>query len=69
MLQNSFSHIPSVGIMTERRIWSSGVKSMDHFLESPPEILSLHKQKKIIDHIHISKEKIKSKDAPYFYDN
>jgi len=69
MLNNCFSHIPSVGIMTEKRIWSSGVTTMDDFLESPPEFLSLNKQKKIADHIYISKEKIRSKDARYFYDN
>ncbi|MFV1976503.1 MAG: ribonuclease H-like domain-containing protein [Candidatus Scalindua sp.] len=69
MLNNSFSHIPSVGVMTERRIWSSGVRTIDDFLESPPEFLSLNKRKKIVDHIHLSKEKISSKGARYFYDN
>jgi len=69
MLNSSFSHIPSVGGVTERRIWSSGVKTMDDFLKTPPECFSLNKRKKIVDHIHLSKEKIRTKDARYFYDN
>jgi len=68
-LNISFSHIPSVGVATERRIWDSGVRTMDDFLESPPGFLSLNKQKKIAGHIHLSKEKIRNKDARYFYDN
>ncbi|MFC1554948.1 ribonuclease H-like domain-containing protein [candidate division KSB1 bacterium] len=69
MLNNSFSHIPSVGAKTERRIWSSGIRTMDDFLESPPEFLPLNKRKIIVDHIHLSKEKMRSKDAHYFSDN
>lgn len=69
MLNNSFSHIPSVGPTTERRIWSSGVRTMDDFLNFPPEFLSLNKQKKIVGHIRLSKEKIRSKDAHYFCNN
>lgn len=69
MLNSSFSHIPSVGVMTERRIWSCGVRTMDDFLEAPSEFLALNKRKKIADHIHLSKEKLNNKDARYFYDN
>lgn len=69
MLNCSFSHIPSVGGATEKKIWLSGVRTMDDFLESPPEFFSLNKQKKIEGHIHESKEKIRRKEARYFYDN
>ncbi len=69
MLNNSFSHIPSVGVKTERRIWETGIRTMDDFLELPPEFISLNKRQKFVDHIHLSKEKIRSKDARYFYDN
>jgi len=69
VLNSSFSHIPSVGKVTERKIWGSGVRTMDDFLKSPPECFPLKKQKKIVRHIHLSKEKIRTKDARYFYDN
>lgn len=69
MLHHSFSHIPSVGVSTEGKIWNSGVGSMDEFLESPPSFLSKYKSKKLAEHIQLSKEKILAKDARYFYDN
>ncbi|MEJ2656608.1 MAG: ribonuclease H-like domain-containing protein [Desulfobacterales bacterium] len=31
MLQNTFLHIPGVGIKTEQRLWESGIYSWDHF--------------------------------------
>lgn len=69
MLQHSFSHIPSVGVKTERKIWGSGVCSMDDFIASPPVFLSKNNSGRIADHIHISKEKIASKDVIHFYNN
>lgn len=69
MLHHSFSHIPSVGAATERRIWDSGVCSMDDFIKSPPNFLSVNKSRKIADHIQLSKEKITNRDAKYFYGN
>lgn len=69
MLHISFLHIPSIGESTEKQIWNSGIRTVDDFLESPPEFLSLNKRRKIEDHIHLSKDKIRSKDARYFYDN
>ena len=69
MLHNSFSHIPSVGASTEKKIWDSGIESMDDFIKSPPSFISKNKLIKITDHIKISKEKITAKDAYYFYEN
>ncbi len=69
MINSCFSHIPSVGLSTEKKIWDSGVTTMDEFLNSSPAFLSLNKQRKIDDYIHLSKEKIKCKDVQYFYDN
>ena len=58
MLLNSFSHIPGVGITTERKIWESGIDSMDDFVSSQPTFLTSNKQNKIIDYINISKDKL-----------
>jgi len=69
MLNHSFSHIPSIGATTERKIWSSGVGSMDEFIKSPPDFLSSSKSRKISEHIELSKKKITAKEPLYFYDN
>ncbi|WP_198263916.1 hypothetical protein [sulfur-oxidizing endosymbiont of Gigantopelta aegis] len=69
MLQKSFSHIPSIGATTEKKIWASGIDSMDDFVKLPPEFLSKNKCSKIMEHIKISKEKISAGDACYFYEN
>ncbi|MCK5537472.1 MAG: ribonuclease H-like domain-containing protein [Bacteroidales bacterium] len=68
MLQKSFSHIPSIGTATEKKIWESGINSMDDFVKSPPDFLSKNKLSRITEYIQISKEKISAKDAYYFYE-
>lgn len=69
MLHNSFTHIPTVGVATERKIWDSGVYSMDDFIKAPPTFLSKGKSKTITENIHLSKEKIEANDANFFYSN
>lgn len=69
MLHHSFSHIPSVGEGTEKKIWSSGIKSMDEFVNAPPSFIAKSKSRTIIDHIQLSKEKIAMRDTQYFYSN
>ncbi len=69
MLNNSFLQIPSVGSKTEKRIWCSGVTTLEHFLHSPPAFMTSGKCRKISEHIHISREKIKGGDPGYFRDN
>ena len=69
MLLNSFSHIPGVGITTERKIWESGIESMDDFVSSQPTFLTSNKQNKIIDYITISKDKLSKEDIHFFYRN
>ena len=69
MLNSSFSHIPCVGSITERKIWGSGIKTMDDFVKSSPEFISPDKRKTIVDYIYLSKEHIKNKNAQFFYEN
>lgn len=69
MLNNSFLHIPSVGVSTERKIWDSGIRTMDDFLASPPNFISSNKKRIFTEHICTSKEKIACKDALYFLNN
>jgi uncharacterized protein YprB with RNaseH-like and TPR domain len=36
MLQNTFCHIPGIGLKTETRIWEKGIYSWKDFYENPP---------------------------------
>jgi uncharacterized protein YprB with RNaseH-like and TPR domain len=69
MLQHSFSHIPFVGLTTERRIWDSGICSGDEFILNPPTFLSKHKSAKIIEHLQLSTRNIESQDVSYLIQN
>ena len=69
MLQHSFSHIPSVGLTTERRIWDSGIRSGDEFILNPPAFLSKNKSAKIIEHLQLSTRNIEAQDVSYFIQN
>ncbi|MEX2573118.1 MAG: ribonuclease H-like domain-containing protein, partial [Balneolaceae bacterium] len=64
-----FSHIPSIGVATEKRIWDSGVCSIDEFIKSPPGFLSGAKLNKINRHILLSRDSIRNRDAGYFYES
>ncbi|MEW5908894.1 MAG: ribonuclease H-like domain-containing protein [Thermodesulfobacteriota bacterium] len=37
MLKNSFSHIPGIGIKTERRIWNQGIHTWDDAIQRLPD--------------------------------
>lgn len=69
MLHHSFIYIPSVGIETEKKIWDSGVCSIDEFIRTPPTFLSINMSRKISEHLHLSQKKIRTKDVGYFYNN
>ena len=69
MLNHSFSHIPSVGTATEKRIWDSGICMIDEFIQTPPGFLSKAKQAKITEHLHLSKRQIEMGLVDYFYQN
>ncbi len=69
MLNHSFVHIPSIGLSTEKKFWTNGVRSMDEFIQSPPAFLAPARQQTIGKHIHLSLEKIQKGDAGYFCDN
>lgn len=66
MLYHSFLHIPLIGETTEKRIWNSGVSSIDDFLRAPPSFLN-KKLQMITNHVFLTKEKLETKDAGYFY--
>jgi uncharacterized protein len=40
MLQQTFCHIPGIGMKTERKLWEAGIKSWEQWQTSPPIRLS-----------------------------
>ncbi len=59
--------MPAIGIKTERKIWLSGISTIDDFILSPPSFISDNRRNKIIDQIFISKENLELKNSDYFY--
>lgn len=69
MLNHSFVHIPTIGLLTENKIWTSGIRTMEEFIKSPPAFLKPPRQQAIGRHIHLSIEKMQNGEARYFCDN
>ncbi len=69
MLRHSFIHVPSIGMTTERRIWNSGIRSIDDFIDAPPAFISATQSQRIASHLHLARNRIVRGDAGYFYDN
>lgn len=66
MIHHSFIHIPSIGAVTERKIWAHGITTMDDFLEAAPEFFSTNKRKIINDFISLSKLHLNNHDSMFF---
>ena len=45
-------HLPSIGAQTEKKLWESGIKTIDDFIKCPPKFIGAKNRKKIIDHIN-----------------
>ncbi|MFN2267208.1 MAG: exonuclease, partial [Desulfonatronovibrio sp.] len=69
MLEHTFIHIPTIGPGTEKKFWTSGIRTLDEFIQSPPDFLSPSRQQTIGKNVHLSMKKIKNGDANYFCDN
>ena len=66
MLRQSFIHIPSVGPVTERLIWQSGVRSWDDCLEFSPPQLRANLRSHLAEHVQESQRRLSQGDARYF---
>jgi uncharacterized protein YprB with RNaseH-like and TPR domain len=69
MLNHSFIHIPSVGAVTERKIWNHGIKTLDDFIENAPDFFSANKKSQLADFIMLSKEHLNNHNSVFFYEN
>ena len=67
MLTNSYIHIPTIGAVTEKKIWRRGIRSWDEFAQNYPSIgLPATKIKTILDGISESKKQLAARDHTYF---
>ncbi|MFO8031136.1 MAG: ribonuclease H-like domain-containing protein [Desulfohalobiaceae bacterium] len=69
MLKNSFLHLPLVGPSTEQKLWKSGLRTMQEFLESPPAFLSRNRQRSIAENIALAQDRLHRQDSAYFCAN
>jgi len=66
MLENTFIHIPGVGIVTEQRFWDSGIYSWNDFIQNCPIRLSQLKMDVISSYLEESRQHLESGDPNYF---
>ncbi len=67
MLQNTFCHIPGIGLKTERQLWDAGILTWEAALNARSP-LSLRRTETMHRHVHESTMRLEQRDARYFYD-
>ncbi|MCK5408606.1 MAG: ribonuclease H-like domain-containing protein, partial [Candidatus Krumholzibacteria bacterium] len=66
MLKNSFCHVPGIGAVYERRLWSLGVNSWDKVLNGYSSTLTGRRFSSLSRHIERSFHELESQNAPFF---
>lgn len=66
MLQNSFCHIPGIGLKSERRLWSHGIRCWEDWLVSEAPVLSEAKRSLARAGLEASAEALARRDAEFF---
>lgn len=72
MLQNTFCHIPTIGVKTEARLWEAGIHTWDDLLrldELPLPSKSAAKLELCRQHLERSQERLEAGDATFFADS
>jgi len=69
MIQNTFCHIPTIGVKTEARLWEAGIHTWDDLLAAdslpvPPK--SAAKLALCKEHLQLSRERLDAGDARFF---
>ncbi|MFC1579690.1 exonuclease, partial [Thermodesulfobacteriota bacterium] len=68
MIKNTFLHMPGIGVITESRLWESGVLSWDDFLNNIPLPVSKQRREYITEHIQNSFHELQNDNPSYFSD-
>jgi uncharacterized protein YprB with RNaseH-like and TPR domain len=67
MLTSTYIHIPRVGTTVEKKIWSSGIRTWDEFLDKKSDLhIPRSKMELIIPGIEESRERLMSLDCEFF---
>ncbi len=66
MLKNSFCHVPGIGAVYERRLWSLGVNSWDSVLDGYSSVLTGRRFSELSHHIERSIDELESQNASFF---
>jgi len=66
MLENTFLHIPGIGIKTEKRLWESGVYNWDLFSKNRKTGFLPERFDAVANHLRISKNQMESFNPNYF---
>src|ERR1700736_4381929 len=68
MLEQTFIHIPGVGVQTERALWADGIRTWDDadLFEKRFGRVGARLQQKLDDYIPRSREAMKKNDAGFF---
>ncbi len=67
MLTSTYIHMPKIGATVEKRIWSSGIRTWDDFLDRKDELsISRSKMEMILTGIEDSKERLLNRDFGFF---
>jgi len=71
MLQNTFVHLPGIGLKTELSFWQKGIHSWESFSDEHAwsrAPFSRGRYKALRAHLDISRERLRAKDPAYFAD-
>lgn len=67
MLKNTYIHMPGVGKALERKIWASGIRSWDEFLEMEDRLsIPSTRKTRICEEIKVSSRHLDLKDCFFF---
>ena len=66
MLQNTFLHLPGIGIKSEQNLWNRDIRTWDDYLASP---FPGNKAGKVRASIRESQEQLQNKNVHYFADH
>jgi len=66
MLTNSFIHIQSIGAITEKRLWESGIRDWDSISDDLPIPISSGRQHYLVEGIEESKRHLTNHNPLYF---
>jgi len=66
MLRQTFCHIPGIGLATERRLWSAGIRSWDDVDSAGPPVLSPRRRDTLRAATEESETRLRAGDARYF---